>query len=74
MQMFFGMILGALLTIGTAFVYDTSTGRAPNGMTSSSPNAPMVNWGVVGHNWDGVKIELRNAAAEVERGWKRLTG
>ncbi len=74
MQMFVGMILGALLTIVSAFAYDSSTGRAPNGMTSSSANAPMVNWDVVGHNWDGVKIELRNAADEVERGWKRLAG
>jgi hypothetical protein len=73
-QLILGMILGALLTIALAFAYDSSTGRAPNGMTSSSTNAPMVNWDVVSHNWDGVKTELRNAGAEVERGWKRITG
>jgi hypothetical protein len=72
MQLLFGMIVGALLTIVLAFAYDSSTGRASNGMTSSSANAPMVNWDVVSHNWDGVKTELRNAAAEVERGWKRI--
>ena len=46
MQILLGMILGALITVGAAFVYDSSTGRAANGLTvaSAEGHAPMVNW------------------------------
>jgi hypothetical protein len=33
----------------------------------------MVNWNVVSDNWQDVKVHLRNAGAEVERGWKLIT-
>ena len=46
MQILLGMILGVLITVGAAFVYDSSTGRAANGLTvaSAEGHAPMVNW------------------------------
>ena len=31
-----GMILGVLITIGTAYVYDSGTGRVANGLTVAS--------------------------------------
>jgi hypothetical protein len=31
MQILLGMILGVLITVGAAFVYDSSKGRAANG-------------------------------------------
>jgi hypothetical protein len=76
MPVLVGMILGVILTVGVAFAYDTSTGRAPNGLTPTAAggNAPMVNWDVVSDNWHDVKAHLQNAGAEVERGWKRITG
>jgi hypothetical protein len=76
MQLFVGMILGALLTIGAAFVCDSSTGRAANGLTvtSAEGHAPMVNWDVVSHDLDGMKQRMRDVAVDVERGWKRITG
>jgi hypothetical protein len=36
MRLVIGMILGVLLTVATAFVYDSITGRAPNGLTIAS--------------------------------------
>ena len=72
--MFFGIILGALMTIGAAFAYDSATNRAPNGLTASSANAPLVNWDVVLDDWNGIKADLHGVAADVERGWKRLAG
>lgn len=72
MPMFFGVILGALMTIGAAFAYDSATNRAPNGLTASSANAPLVNWDVVRVNWNGIKADLHDDAVYVERGWKRL--
>jgi hypothetical protein len=76
MQILLGMILGVLITIGAAFVYDSSTGRATHGLTMASAdgNAPMVNWDVVGRNWDGVKQRMHDAAVDAEKGWKRITG
>ena len=76
MQLFVGMILGALITIGATFLYDSGTGRAANGLTvaSGEGHAPMVNWDVVSHDWDGMKQRLRDVAVDVEREWKRITG
>jgi hypothetical protein len=76
MRVFAGMILGVLLTVAAAFAYDTGTGRAPNGLTMASAegHAPMVNWDVVRHGWDSMKQQVRDAAADVEKGWKRITG
>ena len=75
MRILLGMILGALITVGAAFVYDSSTGRAASGLTvaSAEGHAPMVNW-MVSHNWDGMKLQLRDAAVDLEKGWKRITG
>jgi hypothetical protein len=70
------MILCVLLTIGAAFVCDSGTGRAANGLTvaSAEGHAPMVNWDVVSHDWDGLKQRLREVAVDIERGWKRIAG
>jgi hypothetical protein len=75
MRVLLGMILGVLLTICVAFAYDSGTGRAANGLTAASAegHAPMVNWDVASHDWDRVKLRLREVAADVERGWKRIT-
>ena len=56
--------------------FDSTTGRAANGLTvaSAEGHAPMVNWDVVSHDWDGMKQRLREVAVDVERGWKRITG
>jgi hypothetical protein len=76
MRILLGVILGALITVGAAFVYDSSTGRVANGLTvaSAEGRAPMVNWDVVSHDWDGMKQQLRDAAVDLEKGWKRITG
>jgi hypothetical protein len=76
MRLVIGMILGVLLTVATAFVYDSITGRAPNGLTiaSAEGRAPVVNWDVVRNDWDSVKQQLHDAALDLERGWKRIAG
>jgi hypothetical protein len=43
----------------------------------SASSSPMVNWDVVGHNWDGMKLQLRqlrDVALDLEKGWRRITG
>jgi hypothetical protein len=42
MRMFFGIILGIVLTIGGAYIYDSV--RKP-----SEGEKPIVNWDVLGH-------------------------
>jgi hypothetical protein len=59
MRLLFGIILGVALTVGGAYVSDTS---------KSGPDArPMVNWDVVGKNFDALTIM-------VKQGWAKLTG
>ena len=59
MRLILGMILGAALTVGGAYVSDTS---------SKGPDArPMVNWDVVAKNTDSV-------VTMIKQGWAKLTG
>jgi hypothetical protein len=76
MPILLGVILGVFLTVAGAFVYDTTTGRAPNGLPPSAAGGrpPMVNWNVVSDNWNGLQVGLREMGAEIERGWKKLKG
>jgi len=62
MRLLLGMILGAALTIGGAYVSDTASKSA-----GSSDSRPMVNWDVVGKNFDSV-------SAMIKQGWNKLTG
>jgi hypothetical protein len=65
MRLFFGIILGAALTVGAAYVYDNMVvGRSAAAATSSQ--RPMVNWDVVADNWRIVKDRAID-------GWTRLS-
>jgi hypothetical protein len=59
MRMFLGIILGCALTVGGAYIADsTATGTEVR---------PMVNWDVVGKNMEGITGMARE-------GWKKITG
>ncbi len=58
MRLIFGMILGAAVTIGGAYVADTA---------KSGPDGRMVNWEVVAKNTDSV-------VTMIKQGWAKLTG
>ena len=67
MRLLFGMVLGAALTIGLAYVHDSMYAPLP----SSSPPAaseprPLVNWDVA-----GTLAHRLSAAARAQ--WERLT-
>ena len=59
MRLFFGIILGCLLTVGSAYVVDQ--------MAPASPGARMVNWDVVGKN-------IESLTALAREGWKKIAG
>lgn len=50
MRVFLGIILGILLTVGAAYVADSSAGATP-----------MVNWDVVSKNFDGLTSLARDS-------------
>jgi hypothetical protein len=60
MRVIFGMILGAALTIGGAYVSDTA-GK------SGADTRPMVNWDVVSKNTDSLVTMIKQA-------WAKLAG
>jgi hypothetical protein len=70
------MIVGALLTIGVAYVSDasisgatatttTTTTTGAGASTQVSVERPMVNWDVVSTNWHHLTVGVRNT-------WNRL--
>ena len=59
MRLLFGMILGAALTVGGAYISDAA---------KTGPEArPMVNWDVVGKNVETLTVMIK-------QGWAKLTG
>ncbi len=58
MRMLLGIVFGVLLTVGAAYVADS---------TATAGDARMVNWEVVNRN-------LQSAGQQVRTGWNRLTG
>jgi hypothetical protein len=64
MRMFFGIIVGIILTIGAAYVTDSV--RNTSGAEGTAER-PVVNWDVVNH---GIKA----LSSTVQGGWARLTG
>jgi hypothetical protein len=63
MRVLIGIILGVILTIGGAYLYDSH--NAVSAANSPSVQRPMVNWDVVGNNWNRL---TERARAE----WSRL--
>lgn len=60
MRTFFGMILGAALTMALVYVYDS-------GNTASNPSAKtIVNWDVAATDWQTLKTRTRQT-------WNKLT-
>ena len=59
MRFLFGIILGALLTVGAAYIADSQSDPSQGGR--------MVNWDVVAKNLD----EIVNMARD---GWKKIAG
>ncbi len=61
MRVFLGMILGAMLTVGSAFVYDSWAAGPTTTGSSTVEHRQMVNWDVVGENWRTVRQRAREA-------------
>ncbi len=73
MPALFGFILGVIVTIGGAYLYNSSTGHAANGLPSTA-TAPMVNWNVVTDDWHAFTTSVHNTTTDLENRLKRHTG
>ena len=66
MRFFLEIIVGMFLTVGLAYVSDASTTGTTAATTQASVEGqPMVNWDVVGRNWQSLSSGVRNT-------WKKL--
>jgi hypothetical protein len=73
MRALFGFILGVIVTIAGAYLYDSSTGRAVNGL-SATATAPMVNWNVVTDDWHAFTTNVQSTTSDLQNRLKRHTG
>ena len=76
MRTLIGFILGVIVTVFGAYLYDSGTGRTVNGLaaTAASGAAPLVNWDVVGDHWDNVQAKVHDAASNIEQSFRRHAG
>jgi hypothetical protein len=65
MRVLIGILLGVILTVGGAYLYDSH--NAVTASNASGLQRPMVNWDVVSSNWNRL---TERARAE----WTRLAG
>jgi hypothetical protein len=65
MRLLLGMILGAVLTVGGAYLYDSHRAALAMGAPASAQQRPLVNWNVVAIKWGDL---ARRARAE----WRRI--
>ena len=67
MRLLLGMILGALLTVGAAYLYDSHHAALAMNAPASAQQRPLVNWDVV-----GTKLQQLTERARTE--WSRHSG
>lgn len=63
MRLVLGIILGAIITVAAAYVYDSAHAPA----TATAAARPLVNWDVVATKWNGLTTRARNE-------WTRIAG
>ncbi len=66
MRTLLGIILGALLTVGGAYLYDSHNATVA-AETPAAALRPMVNWDVVGVKWPRLTERARSE-------WVRVAG
>jgi hypothetical protein len=76
MRLFLGFVLGVVLTIAGAYLYDTASGRALNGLSPAVAGnpPPMVNWDVVSASWQNLQSSVRTTTGNIEKSLKGHTG
>jgi hypothetical protein len=68
MRMLLGIILGALLTVGAAYLYDSHNAVAA-GSAPASAQRPLVNWDVAAVKWGHLSERISTKARDE---WNRI--
>ena len=78
MRVLLGMILGAVITVSGAYAYDVLTGRVVNVPDTAAnvtvDSRPLVNWDVVGKQWQSLETNIREMAQRVHEQWTKRSG
>ena len=59
MRLLLGIILGGVLTVGAAYLYDSNQAFSAENTPASAEQRPMVNWDVVGIKWQHLTERAR---------------
>ena len=59
MRVLLGIILGVILTVGGAYLYDSHNTLSAENAPASAQRRPMVNWDVVGTKWQHLTDRAR---------------
>jgi hypothetical protein len=59
MRVLLGIILGAILTVGGAYLYDSHYALSAENAPAGVQQRPMVNWDVVGTKWQHLTDRAR---------------
>jgi hypothetical protein len=66
MRVLLGIILGAILTVGGAYIYDSHNALATVN-TPATAQRPIVNWDIVSTKWEHLTVRARSE-------WTRVAG
>lgn len=72
MRVFFGMIIGALLTVAAAYFHD-SMGKPAEARTAASEQQMIVNWNVAQARWQDFKSGWTAVKSRAREGWVTIS-
>ncbi len=73
MRMFFGMILGCVLTIGAVYIHDMRATSTVASTTTGIETRQIVNWDVAQANWNKMTANAQDAWTKLRENVRRAT-
>ena len=73
MRVFFGMILGCLLTIGAVYIHDMRASSTVASSTTGVETRQIVNWDVAQANWNKMTANAQEAWTKLMDSVRRAT-
>ena len=73
MRVFFGMILGCVLTIGAVYIHDMRATSTVASTTTGIETRQIVNWDVAQANWNKMTANAQDAWTKLRENVRRAT-
>jgi hypothetical protein len=73
MRVFFGMILGCVLTIGAVYIHDMRATSTVASATTGIETRQMVNWDVAQASWNKMTANAQDAWTKLRENVRRAT-